>query len=169
MSAGIDSPEQAGKPGFLPDEDWARVVQHAPLVSIDLIVRRADNAVLLGRRRNEPAQGLWFVPGGVIRKGETLDEAYARIIRDELGWELVPPRAQARFMGVHEHFYARNFRGEPGYGTHYVVLAYALSGPEQVPQMGIQHSDQRWFSVETLHREPDVHPHAQAYFRGERR
>ena len=70
---------------LLPRADWLQVVRHAPLVSIDLILRDAQGRVLLGLRENEPARGLWFVPGGVIRKDETLDAAFSRIARNELG------------------------------------------------------------------------------------
>jgi len=50
------------------------------LVSIDLIIRNARDEVLLGLRSNEPAKGFYFVPGGMIRKGERLGEAFASIL-----------------------------------------------------------------------------------------
>lgn len=34
------------------------IVQHTPLVSIDLIIKNAQGQVLLGRRNNRPAQGI---------------------------------------------------------------------------------------------------------------
>jgi hypothetical protein len=52
--------------------DFHSVVRLAPLVSIDLIIRNARGEVLLGLRNNEPAKGLFFVPGGIIRKQERL-------------------------------------------------------------------------------------------------
>ena len=70
---------------MLPKEVLIEVVRSAPLVSIDLIARRPDGAVLLGYRRNRPAQGFWFVPGGRILKGERMAEALVRIVRRELG------------------------------------------------------------------------------------
>ena len=54
---------------MLSKEDYLRVVRDAPLVSVDLIVRDAQGLVLIGLRQNRPAQGSWFVPGGVIRAG----------------------------------------------------------------------------------------------------
>jgi hypothetical protein len=65
-------------------EDFLHVVHGSPLVSIDLIARRPDGAVLLGYRRNRPAQGFWFVPGGRILKGERMAEALVRILWREL-------------------------------------------------------------------------------------
>lgn len=153
----------AGTPGYLPADDWARVVRHAPLVAIDLIVQRADGALLLGRRLNEPARGCWFVPGGAIRKGETLDTAFARIAHDELGLNLA--RRDATLLGIYEHFYAQNFAGDPGYGTHYVVLAHRLSLTHAQTLPRVQHSDYRWLSPDELLAAPDVHEHCKAYVR----
>jgi colanic acid biosynthesis protein WcaH len=39
------------------------------------------------RGLNEPAKGKYFVPGGVIRKNETMQDAFARILKAEVGIE----------------------------------------------------------------------------------
>jgi colanic acid biosynthesis protein WcaH len=69
----------------LDDGDFLNAIRLTPLVSIDLIVTDGNRRVLLGQRRNRPAQDSWFVPGGRVRKGETLDTAFTRVVRDELG------------------------------------------------------------------------------------
>ena len=112
----------APAPGLLAQDDFRRAVDMLPLVSIDLLLRDAEGRYLTGLRSNPPAQGAWFVPGGRIRKNETLARALQRIAREELGVTL-PPHAW-RPRGVYEHFYDTNFAGEPGRSTHYVVLAY---------------------------------------------
>ncbi|MFZ9336231.1 MAG: biopolymer transporter ExbD [Burkholderiaceae bacterium] len=57
----------------LPENLFRSVVAHAPLVAIDLVVQDRQRRVLLGWRRNPPARGYWFVPGGRVRKDETLE------------------------------------------------------------------------------------------------
>ena len=111
-------------PAMLSREDFLQLVRNAPLVSIDLIVRDAQGRVLLGLRNNRPAQGWWFVPGGIVRKGERLEQAFRRISEAELG--SVHELSAARSLGHYEHLYDDNFAGEPGFGTHYVVLAWEL-------------------------------------------
>jgi len=93
-------------------------------VSIDLIVENPQGEFLLGQRVNPPAQGFWFVPGGRIRKNETLADAFRRISATELGVSL--PLSRAQLLGAYEHIYNDNFLAEPGINTHYVVLGYAL-------------------------------------------
>ncbi|HAH56817.1 MAG TPA: GDP-mannose mannosyl hydrolase, partial [Bacteroidales bacterium] len=73
---------------------------------------------LLGLRKNQPAQGYWFVPGGRVQKNETLDIAFQRLVQEELGVKL--ERSQAQFNGLFEHFYKESIFGEY-VSTHYVV------------------------------------------------
>lgn len=147
----------------LPHADWLRVVRDAPLVSIDLIVEDPQGRVLLGLRENAPARGSWFVPGGAIRKAETLDAAFARIAAAELGLPL--SRRDARLLGVYEHHYPDNFAGDPGFGTHYVVLAHRLPLGGEPRPADDQHRQLRWFGVGQLLADPAVHDHVKAYFR----
>jgi colanic acid biosynthesis protein WcaH len=57
------------------DDNFAQVIRLAPLVSIDLIIRDPIQDVLVALRTNEPAKGFYFVPGGRIRKDETIQAA----------------------------------------------------------------------------------------------
>ncbi len=152
------------KSPFLAEADFSHVVRHAPLVSIDLIVKDLEQRVLTGLRTNEPARGTYFVPGGVIRKNETIRDAFARIMQAELG--LTGDMNDATFMGVFEHFYEINRFGHPDYGTHYVVLAYELGLPERPPiELDAQHRAIRWMTPAEIIAATDVHPNTQAYFR----
>ena len=142
------------------------VVAHAPLVSIDLVVRNAGGKILVGRRTNEPAKGTWFVPGGRIWKDETLDEAFERIARVELGpgdWH----RGHARLMGAYTHRYPTNFAEVDGIGTHYVVLSHLLDveGIDELPTD--QHSGYLWVGGSDLDDPPEggIHENTAVYLR----
>ena len=135
-----------------------------PLVSIDLIVINDAGEVLLGYRRNRPAQDCWFVPGGKILKDERIPSAIRRISLAELGLELDP--ALAKFKGVYEHLYGDNFAGVEGISTHYIVLAHEFRLPADARINGDdQHSELRWWKVADLLEAADVHENTKAYFR----
>lgn len=148
----------------IPDEVYGLSIQYRPLVSIDLVIRDPERKLLLGFRQNRPAQGTWFVPGGVVRKDETLAHAFSRIAQTELGasFEL----HQSGLLGVFEHFYPDNALNEAGYGTHYVVLAYQVDvSSDFSPVPDDQHSHLKWLSnVEALS-DPLVHENTKAYCR----
>jgi colanic acid biosynthesis protein WcaH len=150
-------------PHFLSGSDFARVVRLAPLVSIDIIVKDPQGYTLLGLRVNEPAKGKYFVPGGVIRKNETIEDAFARILKAETG--IKASLDEAAFLGVFEHFYDTNRFGDPDYGTHYVVLAYEICLAERpLIEMDCQHSTARWMSQTEIRQADGVHPNTKAYF-----
>lgn len=153
--------------GLLNDTTFRLAVDAVPLVAIDLVLRRADGAVLLGLRNNRPAQDWWFVPGGRIRKGERLDSAFLRLTQAELGVPL--ERRVGKLLGVYEHFYDDSVFGQGGDApsTHYVVLAHELRLAGDPPQAWptAQHSNYRWMQPDELLVAESVHPHSKAYFR----
>ena len=151
---------------LLDADTFANVVANAPLVAIDLIVEDPQGAVLLGLRNNPPAKGYWFVPGGRIRKNETINNAFARITQGELG-----PHARmthGRCIGVYEHFYDTDFTGSAGASTHYLVIAYRLQMAQETLQSlqlpHEQHSQYLWMPPDQIAQRPDVHTYTQAYF-----
>jgi colanic acid biosynthesis protein WcaH len=140
------------------------IVKNAPLVSIDLIIRNDRSQVLLGLRKNEPAKGFWFVPGGRILKNELIAEAFERIAGEELGIGLA--YRDSRFLGVFEHLYEENFARKQGFGTHYVVLAHEIKTPEtKFKTLENQHSRYKWFDESSIHEARNVHPYTKAYFK----
>lgn len=150
--------------GLLPEAILRQVVAHAPLVAIDLVVQDRHRRLLLGWRRNPPARGYWFVPGGRVRKDETLADAFARISTTELGEAF--QLEQSIFMGVYQHFYSENFCGEAHASTHYITLAHKLRASDtSLPLPDGQHSRYRWASKRDIERDLLVHPYARAYFR----
>ncbi len=158
-----DSSAPVGSPERLSAEVFAAVVANAPLVSIDLIIEDAQGRILLGLRKNPPAKDYWFVPGGRVRKGEKLDQAFTRLIQEETGVSAM--RSEASLIGIYEHFYETDFTGIAGRTTHYIVLAYRLRINRHewhLPKQ--QHSEYQWIDEDRVAYLPSVHPYTQAYF-----
>lgn len=149
---------------WLDPADLIELVRLGPLVSIDLVVQDAAGRTLVGLRNNEPAKDAWFVPGGRVGKGESLDTAFRRIVNQEIGLTL--RREDARFLGVFEHFYETNFLDRPDLGTHYVVLAHQVevADPDSL-RMDDQHREVRWLTSEELTSDPRVHRNTKVYGR----
>jgi len=146
---------------FLPKDTFKKVIASTPLISIDLVVTNSLGQVLLGYRNNKPAQGYWFVPGGRILKDEKKNDAFFRLVKDELGLSLVIQ--DAKFQGVYEHFYDDYVFGND-ISTHYVVLAYQLCVDISLDDLpNIQHSQYKWFTASELLESENVHLHSKWY------
>ena len=148
----------------LTPDQFRSIVQLTPLASLDLVIQDETEHVLVGLRNNEPAKGTYFVPGGIIRKNETLDQAFLRILSIETGLAL--SRREAEHIGLFEHFYSANRFGEAGYGTHYVVNAYRIRlNPRPSIVRDGQHAELRWLRPVELLADAAVHENTKAYFR----
>lgn len=145
-------------------EKFTKLVNIAPLVAIELIIKYSKG-VLLGRREKQPAKGHWFVPGGRILKKETIDKALYRIALKEIGLE--KGKKDFNFVGVFEHFYGDSNVSD-NISTHYVVLAFELECERSLrflPKTG--HDEYCFFSLNHLRNSTLVHRNTKEYFNSE--
>jgi len=87
-----------------------------PLVGVGAVIFRGEEVVLV-RRGQEPDQGNWSLPGGLVELGETLTAAIHREIAEETG-------LRVRILGIAavlERLYP-DAAGKIAY--HYVLIDY---------------------------------------------
>lgn len=146
-----------GDAGWVAEEDWRTVVENVPIVSVDLIVKH-DGGVVLGRRTNEPGKGVWFVPGGRVRKGERLEAAVHRVAREELGVDVEIDHS----LGVDEHHWDTSEFPDIG-AKHHVPVAYVVSIVGETFDPDDQHDALRVF--QPPFDEIELHPFVERYLR----
>jgi colanic acid biosynthesis protein WcaH len=144
----------------LSDQTFKIVVNSTPLISIDLLVKK-DNKILLGTRINKPAQGYLFSIGGRVYKNESIQQATARIAKEELNISL---KLTPSFIGVFEHFYDDGIY--KGISTHYINLAYEVDINNEILNLpNDQHNEYQWLSINELLSSKQVHKYVKDYFR----
>ena len=143
-------------------EEFHKLVEWGPLVSIDLIIKNKVGEVLLGKRRNPPAKNYWFVPGGRIRKLETMGECFARVTRCEIGVEISIDKS--KLIGAFEHIYEDSIVSGR-IPTHYISLGFELLIEEEcIVDISDQHSDFIWASEQEILANPEVHENVKLFF-----
>ncbi len=68
---------------MIPAEQYQHIIKVLPILCVDVVIKDARGKYLLIKRANEPRQGQWWVIGGRLLKGETLEEAVVRKVREE--------------------------------------------------------------------------------------
>jgi len=68
---------------MIPAEQYKQIIEVLPILCVDVIIKNTRGEYLLIRRANEPRQGEWWVIGGRLLKGETLEEAVVRKVWEE--------------------------------------------------------------------------------------
>lgn len=72
-----------GGPVIIPAEHYKQIIEVLPILCVDVIVRNTCDEYLLIKRANEPRKGEWWVIGGRLLKGETLEQAVVRKVWEE--------------------------------------------------------------------------------------
>jgi colanic acid biosynthesis protein WcaH len=70
---------------FIDQDLYLKIREVMPTVCVDLIVTNPNGEYLLLQRKEEPAKGLWWIPGGRIHKNESWRDAASRKSMEELG------------------------------------------------------------------------------------
>lgn len=115
---------------------FEKICQSIPILCVDGIVT-LDRKILLLKRKNEPAKGEWWVPGGRVKKNETLDEAIVRKIKDETGLEVKIDKQFGLFETIFDD-------------KHTVNICYILTTDNQNVLIDEEHEDYGWFDFQSL-------------------
>ncbi len=102
-----------------------------------------DGAVLLVKRASAPFAGLWSLPGGLIERGETAEDAARREVREETGLE-------ADIVGL-TGVYDVMQRGDDGMlQAQYVLATYFGRPGSGYPRAGSDASDADFVALADL-------------------
>ncbi len=73
---------------FIPADEYARIIEVLPILCVDIAVRNSKGVYLLIRRATELLKDQWWLIGGRVLKGETLEQMAIRKVREESGLEV---------------------------------------------------------------------------------
>lgn len=141
---------------FIPDDLYRAIVGCMPIPCVDVAIIDAG-AILLVRRKDSPALGHWWVPGGRVLKGEMMADAAARKAREEVGLDCIV----GRIVHTAETIFPDGPYGLPIHSVNTCFLLHPKS-PGARPALDSHHDDFRW--VKGI--PPGLHPYVTACLRG---
>lgn len=102
-----------------------------------------DGKVLLARRGAKPSLGLWTLPGGRVEPGETLSDAAAREVMEEVG-------VTCAIIGVAGALDVIQREPDGALKAHFVVVTHAAHWVAGEPTTGPEASEIGWFAPDAL-------------------
>jgi 8-oxo-dGTP diphosphatase len=105
-------------------KDWDSILK-TPYITVDAVVIDKGKALFI-KRKNAPFLGQWALPGGFVKRGETLKEAVAREVLEETGLKVTP----GKIIGIYDDPKRDPLRG------HVVTIGFlcAVKGGKIRPQ-----------------------------------
>jgi ADP-ribose pyrophosphatase YjhB (NUDIX family) len=107
-----------------------------PFLAVSAAILR-DGRVLVVRRANAPANGLFSLPGGVVEAGETLHEAVVREVMEETSLAIEPVSLAGYRETIVRDDEAKVLR-------HFVILPFAARWLAGEPVLNEELSEWRW-------------------------
>ncbi len=68
-----------------------------PIVTVDLLIETGDGFLVV-KRKNQPVKDGWWIPGGRMKKGESVEAAAVRKTKEEMSIDA----KVARLIGVYD-------------------------------------------------------------------
>jgi 8-oxo-dGTP diphosphatase len=109
------------------------------VLTVDAVIMDPDGRVLVMERGTGPFQGCWVLPGGLVDPGESVEQACAREVLEELGLEV----AIGPLVGI----YSDPGRDPRGSYVSIAFLAHIVGGRPQVTAESRAH---RWITREAM-------------------
>ncbi len=118
------------------------VAVERPVLATSAAVFR-DGRVLLARRGQRPALGVWTLPGGRVEAGERLAEAAAREVMEEVG-------VTCAILGVAGAVDVILRSDDGRLKAHFVVVGHAARWEAGEPATGPEAAEVGWFDPDAL-------------------
>lgn len=124
----------------IPDALYRKIHASLPIVCVDIIVADGRGNFLLVRRKNQPEKGKWWFPGGRVLRGERLEVAALRKLKQETNLK----GGTLKFLGFYDYFSRVGyFKGIP---AHTIALPFLVKvNTSQKIIFDWQSTDSRWF------------------------
>jgi ADP-ribose pyrophosphatase YjhB (NUDIX family) len=113
-----------------------------PFVGVGALIHK-EGKILLIKRRFEPNKGRWSLPGGLVERGERVEEAAVREVKEELGIKVT---LEGLIDIANEIIPDENGRIK----YHYVLIDFLARPNRGRIRLNKESSSFRWFQPETV-------------------
>lgn len=136
---------------FIPQEEYDKILSTMPILCVDLMILFNGKCLLL-KRKNEPAKGQYWFPGGRIYKMETIKDAALRKAKKEVNLDC---RFQ-EIVSIEESMFKRN--GNMATDVHTVNICCKLVA-DSISKISLdgQHDYHVWVTIDSA-KKLDLHP-----------
>jgi len=107
---------------MIPEKIYKQIMDLMPILCVDAVIKNTNGQYLLVKRKNKPLKGEWWLVGGRVNKGETIEDAISRKVMEELSLDInksIP-------IGYYEDFYKENYFDLDS-GAHMISIIFMIN------------------------------------------
>ncbi len=139
--------KEKGVPGMqtalIPADVYKQILDHVPIVCVDLLIVRNNKAFLI-KRKNNPSEGVYWVQGGRMNKNESPENCGLR----KAAGELKIPEDKIRIVKYLGTFSTEFSNSAQGSSAHTVNITFQAEMDDIPPGFDADHSDGKWFPID---------------------
>ena len=131
FEGGKDFRESWPSPALLSDDEYARAMEAFPRSCTDVLaVQPESKSLILAKRKHQSGLGVWMFGGGQ-RMGETPREAAVRLMKREIGIDLLPE--DLNFLWLSVNFWVQRNPEPQDRGEHGIIFTFVfVPTPEEL-------------------------------------
>ena len=136
----------------IPAEVYSKVIDMMPILCVDIIIMHQGKIILV-KRKNKPLQDRFWIPGGRVLKGESMETAATRKVKEELGIDIKNLKPIGYFE---EHFKENDNEFGVSSGVHTVSIVFSAEPISLDIKLDKQSSE--WKLFESLPKDCKIKP-----------
>jgi len=117
----------------IPESIFIKIKNNVPLSCVDIILSNKKNEFLLVKRSIEPYKNKWCLPGGIIKRGQKIEDKIKEIAKKELGIKL----KKWKPIGFYEKIYSTR---------HDISHCFIVTTKDEDISLDFQAKDAKFFS-----------------------
>jgi colanic acid biosynthesis protein WcaH len=123
---------------------YKQIISNIPILCVDVIVKNENKNYLLLSRKNEPLKNQWWVIGGRVFLGQTIEESCRRKVIEEANLKI----NDLKFVGYYEDCFDTNAFEKKIYHTISLVFETNISKVyvEKNIKLNADHTSWKWFN-----------------------
>lgn len=136
--------------GFVPKETYKTLVENFPIPCVDVFLYNdKEKTYFQVLRKDKPAQGMWWFPGGRLQKGEKFFTCAERKCKEEANLDVVA----SKILCVAATLFSDSAWETPTHTVNTCVFA-VLQNTNQQPSIDSSCQNHRWESIENPPEDP---------------
>ena len=127
---------------YIPEKLYEQIIDNIPLCCVDIIVVCGSKFLLL-KRAKSPANNQWWIPGGRLLRGENLETAVKRKMKEELK---ITKIRSIKFLAIGQNRFPKGHFGKPYFVINLIHIVEIPESEVDKIKIDSNHSAHKWFS-----------------------